>query len=760
MAFDGNALLQGILGGSELVRQSENSTQARTLARAENKRREAEEARTAQTYEVKETGRLADSIYESVAIAGRDFYDPNKPTQINITNLNDPEQSAIALRIFNHANPDNNFNATDIVEGPDGKWRISGTNKDGTQGVLTVDGGSGGDSTPITWDSAEDLNAQLNIGFRSVLSDAGKFNGVNWLAAKNLLNSSGDTTRVSTAVTSFNGNPQVQRGFIASLAEADRNGNLRQFLAEYEKENGSAEAAPTDTTQTEAEGPSAAYQLDAEQAEKYQSLLAKRSELAAKLKDIENGGPVDAARRMGTFAATGRSLEDYYASEVEKIDEEIKAMGGMPFQVQMARREGDNPVTQLSVREQMLAEKGGSPSEREFVTEQVAQLEPEVVQAEKNRVVAKAEQAVKTAKERYLNAKGDARARLGAVYEKKVEELEALKSPLIDAAPDAESQAVITGAHQLVDGKTAAQIGQELNDPSSQLSQMINSPQAQTAMRQSMLSSGIRKPSDLEKLQIKDKALAYAFIAATTEGADKTAAMKSLSNVLETGMASITAQQQRTDATQRRAQENTAQSNRNTAIKNQNELRLKLAELQKDQKDNIGTNQEEAAETTNLFRNVVRDRLVDPETGEVLPNNRKGINNAVNDLVNMGITIKGAKYVDGKEEILVGGLNQMSSLILQSMAASDSNGLLAKFNRLFVDEPGTGITDNFELDRIILDDPKDPQNIIYMGPNNEQEGRGIPIKEIRKISPKFANYLLDAGKVNTKLLKEKSKGSK
>lgn len=270
-------------------------------------------------------------------------------------------------------------------------------------------------------------------------------------------------------------------------------------------------------------------------------------------------------------------------------------------------------------------------------------------------------------------------------------------------------------------------------------------PQLVSQTRVALQEAGVKELSDLQKMQRRDAAVAAAvLIASSDNAAERTALRQGIENIFETGTTSFSAKD--LDTAQRQ--------NQNAATQAYSAYTSRLNAMQAQNEDITG----DVADAREYAATIYENNILAPEIGffnedgefiggtesirrfsnrlpQMLQRRGKYTTQAGRDSINAAIK-------DGIGLSVAAYANDGDSTIIQSLMSffrSDANGQVG----------------DFDLDRVKVNDPKNPTELLYLSESvgsdgsREQQGASITIRDLEKVNKRLADAVVNAAVANT-----------
>ena len=270
-------------------------------------------------------------------------------------------------------------------------------------------------------------------------------------------------------------------------------------------------------------------------------------------------------------------------------------------------------------------------------------------------------------------------------------------------------------------------------------------PQLVSQTRVAMQEAGVKKLSDLQKMKRRDAAVAAAvLIASSDNAAERTSLRRGIENIFETGSLSFSAKD--LDSAQRQ--------NQNAATQAYSAYTSRLTEMRAQRDDLTG----DVADAREYAATIYENNILAPEIGffdedgefvgnveairrfsnrlpQMLQRRGKYTSQAGRDSINAAIK-------DGIGLSVAAYANDGDSTIIQSLMSffrADANGQVGDFN----------------LDRVKVNDPKNPTELLYLSESvgsdgsREQQGASITIRDLEKVNKRLADAVVNAAVKNT-----------
>jgi hypothetical protein len=270
-------------------------------------------------------------------------------------------------------------------------------------------------------------------------------------------------------------------------------------------------------------------------------------------------------------------------------------------------------------------------------------------------------------------------------------------------------------------------------------------PQLVSQTRVAMQEAGVKKLSDLQKMNRRDAAVAAAVLIASSDNASERMSLRQgIENIFETGTTSFSAK----DLDSARRQ------NQNAATQAYSAYTSRLTELRAQKDDLTG----DAADAREYAATIYENNILSPEVGfynqdgefvgderairifatkipQMLQRRGKYTTQAGRDAVSSAIN-------DGLSASIAAYANDGDSSILQTVMSffrSDANGQVG----------------DFDLARVKVNDPKNPTELFYLSESvgsdgsREQQGASITIRDLEKVNKRLADAVVNAAVKNT-----------
>ena len=260
-------------------------------------------------------------------------------------------------------------------------------------------------------------------------------------------------------------------------------------------------------------------------------------------------------------------------------------------------------------------------------------------------------------------------------------------------------------------------------------------------MRQRLQEASVSSASDLLKLPSKEQIAAYAMISTIAGDATARDAWRGeFANLIETGTPSMSAKD--IDASQR-DRSKTAASMYSYVTSRMDLLERTRKNASAEMKDAAGIASDAFAKARSNFFNETDGTFI-------------ATMDAARKFANMlpEIQSKAAPYARGTEEfdLIDDAVSSGVSLTVAAFVNEADAGIVenvANFFR-FRDDPNGQISD-FNLSRVIVDDPVRPTKIQYLGPGGRiAQGREIPLSELQKLDQNIYNIVRQRAVENSK----------
>lgn len=305
------------------------------------------------------------------------------------------------------------------------------------------------------------------------------------------------------------------------------------------------------------------------------------------------------------------------------------------------------------------------------------------------------------------------------------------KKPIIQS-DNQQVQMELTQAQSQFEGKSVKEIGQMAIDGEINLS-----PTALQEIAQKLEAAGVKQISDLKRLNRADRSLAMAGFAATIRPEDGAKFFEMANNILETGVASVSGNQQKSFA------------------QTEDSINQRWASLNETiRKNNADINNDVIGWADNLQKEIegIQDNEDYQGVGDILRSS------ALNTYWNK-LEAYPAKKFPMENRILMQSMNLVLSQVVAELAENSSGGIWDKIEDLFnnedIDGTNTGRADLF-LERVIIDSDNKISYIeppVIDGESKEyvikKMDRSFTFRELLEGNSQAANIIIRQARANT-----------
>ena len=295
------------------------------------------------------------------------------------------------------------------------------------------------------------------------------------------------------------------------------------------------------------------------------------------------------------------------------------------------------------------------------------------------------------------------------------------------------------------------EVGEQLADKSAEgIQQAVESGEVQVTpllanqTRVAMQQAGVKELSDLAKMQRRDAAVAAAvLIASSDNAAERMALRQGIENIFETGTLSFSAKE--ADEANR--------LNQNAVTQAYKAVTSRAAELRA-QREGVTGDVANARE----YAATVSENITNPDVGFFNKDGEFiGDEKAVKRFAILmpRILIRRGKYTtDEGRAAVTAVLNDGLSLAMASYA-NDGDRTIGQRVMAFFRTDANGQVGDFDLDRVQVNDPENPTELIYLSEtvgsdgSREQQGASISIRTLQRVNKKLADAVVNAAVKNT-----------
>lgn len=270
-------------------------------------------------------------------------------------------------------------------------------------------------------------------------------------------------------------------------------------------------------------------------------------------------------------------------------------------------------------------------------------------------------------------------------------------------------------------------------------------PQLVSQTRVALQEAGVKELSDLQKMQRRDAAVAAAvLIASSDNAAERMALRQGIENIFETGSLSFSAKD--LDTAQRQ--------NQNAATQAYSAYTSRLAELRAQNEGVTG----DIADAREYAATIYENNILAPEMGffnedEEFVGGEEAVRKFSNRLPSM-LLRRGKYTTQAGRDSVSSAINDGLSLSIAAYA-NDGDSTIIQSLMSFFRADANGQVGDFNLDRVKVNDPKNPTELIYLSEtvgsdgSREQQGASITIRTLQQVNKRLADAVVNAAVANT-----------
>lgn len=270
-------------------------------------------------------------------------------------------------------------------------------------------------------------------------------------------------------------------------------------------------------------------------------------------------------------------------------------------------------------------------------------------------------------------------------------------------------------------------------------------PQLVSQTRVAMQEAGVKKLSDLQKMKRRDAAVAAAvLIASSDNAAERTSLRQGIENIFETGSLSFSAKD--LDSAQRQ--------NQNAATQAYSAYTSRLTEMRAQQEDLTG----DVADAREYAATIYENNILAPEIGFFnedgeFVGNVEAIRRFSNRLPQM-LQRRGKYTTPAGRDSINAAIKDGIGLSVAAYA-NDGDSTIIQSLMSFFRADANGQVGDFDLDRVKVNDPKNPTELLYLSESvgsdgsREQQGASITIRDLEKVNKRLADAVVNAAVKNT-----------
>jgi hypothetical protein len=687
-------------------KNADTSSRLASVSEGNLKIAQAGEERTAQDYALVQDKKAIAKLVNTAGKLG--FVNTSNPSKLDEValagqlQLGDRNASNIALTILNKGSlprPEG-FEYTEIRQ-VNGKLAVLGKYEDGRQGVLTANGSIDPDDEVVLLDpkTAAGLISDEYVNFEVMEAIKGDA-GAEFLAMTGVNDADMQAARAQAKVTTTidaQANPAASRSFRRVLAAAGSEEEKRQIIRQTAEDLG----------------------IDVPEVNVVPG--TKIVEYQRPTRSNFGNNPVTAEEATGTPS---------YESDLAKIDRKI------------AKRQkaiDDNKLTGENLQR-----------EQSILTDLEAERY-EIVDATNRENLALVDQEIADLESKRDKARGPRKEYWQGLIDEKNAKRDELRTALGDITPVMQTEAWSQLEAQVidrVDGMTPEEIDVAVD--SGELTLTVD--QINT-MSQRLQEAGVKTIADIAKLPTKEQLASRALLAVVAPDVSaRDQARKELANLRETGTTSYSragldaaaVDRTKADASLTNARANLANANTNFGNLQRN--------LGKDDREEYG----EALDTANQAFDAMEKHFF-PDGGATLTEDYgTAISNFNRDFGRMILARGKIKNPEARAVVDAGINASISTAVAAFVQSGPSSSIGASMKAFFLDDVNAQSGD-FSLDRVRVDDPQNPTELIYLSyatdasgaRTGEQQGARIKISDLEKVSKRVADYVKKTAVANT-----------